>query len=94
MTRAFTIVLKAGSRLREFNFTRVYTDPRSCYCVDVVNDGNGWINFRVRQTENGQWEIFSDDALPEWVTAEKDKLEAALNEEASKVPVPWSTSFH
>ncbi len=92
MIRAFTIIVKAGDRLREFNFTRVDADKQPCYCVDVVNDRNTRINFYVREIESGQWEIFSDGALPEWVTAEKDKLEEALNKEAHKVPVPWSTS--
>jgi hypothetical protein len=84
MNLTFTKIIKAGNRLREFNFTPMFNDSCLKYSVDVTNEKSDRIYFQMNRTENEQWEITYNVLPPDWVMDEKYKLEEAINEEIKK----------
>ena len=85
MDLAFTITIKAGDKVREFNFTKIFNTPALKYNIDVVNDHNERISFLMEKKEDGQWQIVSNTAPPGWLMEEKWKLENAVNNEANRL---------
>lgn len=63
----FSRLLKAGGRLREFNFRKL-TDPieSGLYHVDVADDRGDRIIFRLAVTDAG-WQPQQMTSLPAWV---------------------------
>jgi hypothetical protein len=75
----FTKLLKANGRLREFNFRRSAIEGKIFFNVDVTDDRNNRISFRM-QKEDSTWKILPQE-LPLWITTnEKDLGELIENE--------------
>lgn len=71
----FTKLVKAGGRLREFNFRRL-AGSSELYHVDVSDDRGNRIIFKTRK-ENGVWKI-EDTALPKWVYEAEPHMKDAI----------------
>jgi hypothetical protein len=75
----FTKLLKANGRLREFNFRKSAIEGKIIFNVDVTDDRNNRISFRM-QKEDSTWKILPQE-LPLWITTnEKDLGELIENE--------------
>lgn len=68
----FTKLLKANGRLREFNFRRSAHEGKIIFNVDVTDDRNNRIFFRM-QKEDSTWRIQPQE-LPLWVTTNETNL--------------------
>ena len=76
----FTQLIKAGGRLREFNFRRMRQLEEEIFSVDTVDDRGNRILFYMHKDINGQWAI-TQQPLPAWVIENESKLnEEILNE--------------
>ncbi len=62
----FSKVIKAGDRLREFNFSKLTNDQADSYHVDVNDDRGKRIFFSMYRTSEGRWKT-SEEQLPSWV---------------------------
>ncbi len=75
----FTRLVKAGGRLREFNFRKLKTEGDELFNVDTVDDRGNRILFRM-QKKDGSWKLFSEQALPVWITENESKLGSEIDE--------------
>ena len=75
----FTKVVKAGDRLREFNF-RTLSVPKNLIHVDVSDERGSRHIFKMQRFEPDQWKI-EDQNLPEWIYEAQDGLSAAIQHE-------------
>jgi len=79
----FTSLVKAGGRLREFNFRKMKRNEESIFSVDTVDDrGNRLIFFM--QKENGTWTL-QPQPLPVWVTENEQMLGNEIETELQRV---------
>jgi hypothetical protein len=75
----FTRLVKAGGRLREFNFRKLRdTDPET-FTVDTVDDRGNRILFRMQKSGN-QWAI-QPQMLPRWIPENEALLHEAIEDE-------------
>lgn len=68
----FTRLIKAGGRLREFNFRKLRQLEEEIFSVDTVDDRGNRIIFYMHKKGNG-WTIIQQ-ALPVWITDNELKL--------------------
>ncbi len=76
----FTKLVKANSRLREFNFRMLPGTSNSLLHVDVPDDRGNRIIFKMQKAENNQWKIV-EEGLPAWVAGNENLLNEAIAEE-------------
>jgi len=76
----FTRLIKAGGRLREFNFRKMRQFEEEVFSVDTVDDRGNRIVFYMRKNNNSNWSI-TQQVLPVWVTENEDKLSAEIDDE-------------
>lgn len=76
----FTRLIKAGGRLREFNFRKMRQFEEEVFSVDTVDDRGNRIVFYMRKNNNSNWTI-TQQVLPVWVTENEDKMAAAIEDE-------------
>jgi len=81
MNFAFTKIIKAGERQREFNF-RQMPGSDTAYHVDVSDDRGNRLIFKLTKEENGQMVIRGTEGgdLPKWIWDSTPKLQDAINE--------------
>ena len=70
-TVQFTLLIKAGGRIREFNFRQLKKALNLTFSTDVSTERNERIVFTIENTEE-KWR-FSPHGLPTWIT-ENEKL--------------------
>lgn len=75
MNIAFSKIIKADGRNREFNFRKLPADYPS-YHVDVTDDKGGRIIFSMHKSANGTWRMTAN-RLPLWISA----FEAMIGEQ-------------
>ena len=75
----FTKLLKAGDRLREFNFRRSTSDGIIIFNVDVTDDRNDRISFQLKKQETG-WKIQSPPLIP-WILSNEAGFHEIIEEE-------------
>lgn len=75
----FTKVVKAGDRLREFNF-RIISVPENLIHVDVSDEKGSRHIFRMHRSESAQWKIDNKD-LPAWIYEAEDRLSTVIQNE-------------
>jgi len=75
----FTKLVKAGNRLREFNF-RKFSDPVNFVHVDVSDERGSRLVFKMQRSEKDQWKI-DDKNLPDWIYEAEEKLSSAIQNE-------------
>ena len=81
----FTRLIKAGGRLREFNFRKLRgQDNQELFTVDTVDDRGNRILFRMQKNDNSQWTIIPQ-MLPSWIPENDEKLREAIEDELAKV---------
>jgi hypothetical protein len=79
MSTYFSKVIKAGERLREFNFRLVNRGMEPLYHVDVPDEKGNRIIFSMHKTEDGAWRT-SLQPLPSWVHDAENALATAIEE--------------
>jgi hypothetical protein len=75
----FTRLLKAGDRLREFNFRRSSVDGNTQFNIDVTDDRNNRISFQLQNQEK-EWKI-QPRTLPEWILDNEAVFHEIIEEE-------------
>ncbi len=84
-TVCFTRLIKAGGRLREFNFIRLGGNRQNIFDVDVVDNRFNRVMFKVQKDER-DWHIIQQADLPEWVSNAETELREIILEEISAPP--------
>lgn len=77
----FTRLVKAGGRLREFNFRKMRQLEEEVFSVDTADDRGNRILFYMIKSGNGGWAIAPNQPLPAWVTENEDKLREQIGDE-------------
>ena len=85
MSSYFSKVMKAGDRLREFNFKLASTNDDSRYTVDVPDDKGGRIIFTVFRNADDNWKVASQQ-IPMWVYDAEELFSEAIEENRKMVP--------
>ena len=75
----FTKLVKAGDRLREFNF-RKFASPANFIHVDVSDERGSRHMFKMLRSEEDGWKI-DDKNLPGWIYEAEEKLSEAIRGE-------------
>ena len=73
----FTRLIKAGGRLREFNFRKVNVDGEEVFNADTVDDRGNRILFRM-QKKDGRWVLSPLQILPQWITENEEKFNSEI----------------
>ena len=79
MSTYFSKLIKAGDRLREFNFRQASLYDDSRYAIDVPDAKEARIAFCMGKTTNGDWMII-DDSIPAWIHEAEKFLSEAIKE--------------
>lgn len=79
MSTYFSKVIKAGDRLREFNFRQASVSDNSRYSIDVPDDKGGRIAFSMYKNADGEWKIGAN-LMPMWVHDAEPVLAEAIEE--------------
>jgi hypothetical protein len=78
----FTCLLKAGGRLREFNFRKMKGPEGELFSINVCDDRGERILFQMQKEQNG-WK-FRQQQLPAWIVQQETKLHEAIEEELQR----------
>ncbi len=73
----FTRLIKAGGRLREFNFRKVNVDGEETFNADTVDDRGNRILFRMLK-KDGRWALTPLQVLPQWITENEEKFNSEI----------------
>lgn len=79
MSTYFSKVIKAGDKLREFNFRQTYLNDNSRYSVDVPDDKGNRIIFSIYKNADAEWKIAAQ-LMPMWVHNAEQELATAIEE--------------
>lgn len=79
MSNYFSKLIKAGGRLREFNFRQASMNDDSRYSVDVPDDKGNRICFSLYRNADAEWKI-SAMLMPLWVHDTEVQLAEAIEE--------------
>jgi hypothetical protein len=80
----FTRLIKAGGRLREFNFRKHKQHDDDVFSVDTGDDRGNRILFYMAKGDNGNWSIVKNQPLPIWITENEDKFREQIGDELQK----------
>ena len=80
MKAHFTKLIKAGNKVREFNFRRLPSASNNLYHVDFSDDRGHRIIFKVQKEEGGQWKVL-DQSVPQWIFDAEPALHTAIEED-------------
>ena len=75
----FSLLVKAGGRLREFNFRKLRHPDNEVFSVNVCDDRGDRLFFNLLK-EDKNWHI-SQNGLPPWVLQSEPGLQVAVEEE-------------
>ncbi len=75
----FTRLVKAGGRLREFNFRKLNGADTERFSINVVDDRGERILFQMVKQENG-WKLPTQQ-LPVWIEQSEKQLHQLIEEE-------------
>lgn len=75
----FTRLIKAGGRLREFNFRKMKRNEEYIFSVDTVDDRGNRIIFFMQQQDD-KWGIIPQP-LPSWIIENEDSLRSQIETE-------------
>ncbi len=79
MSTYFSKLIKAGDRLREFNFRQTNLNDDSRYTVDVPDDNGNRIVFSVFRNAGDEWRVAAQ-LMPMWVHNAEGELATAIIE--------------
>jgi hypothetical protein len=83
MSTYFSKVIKAGDKLREFNFRQTYLNDDSRYTVDVPDDKGRRIIFGIYKNADSEWKVAAQ-LMPIWVHNAETDLALAIEENNEK----------
>ena len=75
----FTRLIKAGGRLREFNFRKLKSPDEELFNVNVCNDRGDRIIFTMQKKEDA-WRIIPGQ-LPQWILQTENNLDEGIKQE-------------
>lgn len=75
----FSKIIKAGERLREFNFRQLSNDQNASYHVDVNDDKGNRLVFSMYRNSDGKWRTAAQK-LPIWIHNAEVILSEAIEE--------------
>jgi hypothetical protein len=75
----FSLLVKAGGRLREFNFRKLRNTGEEKFTVNVVDDRGDRILFTLEKTDSN-WHIPQNN-LPPWLMQGEPNIGQAVEEE-------------
>ncbi|HEV8507706.1 MAG TPA: hypothetical protein VGQ53_19985 [Chitinophagaceae bacterium] len=79
----FTRLIKAGGRLREFNFRKFTKENQDLFSVDTVDNRGDRILFRMQRSDNNHWSITQMEP-PTWIRENESLLDEAIETELHK----------
>ena len=79
MSTCFSKLIKAGGRLREFNFKPASANDDTRYLVDVSDDKGNRVLFSTYKNALGVWKI-SAQLMPLWIHDTEAALGQAIEE--------------
>jgi hypothetical protein len=79
MSTYFSKLIKAGDRVREFNFRRASLNDNSRYAVDVPDDKGNRILFSMYKNADNEWKVAAQ-LMPMWVHNAETDLANAIEE--------------
>jgi hypothetical protein len=74
----FTVLMKAGGLLREFNFTKSAGSTGSLFTIDVA-DIRGERHYLLFRQENSQW-ILKTTEIPDWIKEVVPKINERIQQ--------------
>jgi hypothetical protein len=74
----FTVLLKAGGLLREFNFRKSVGHTGNLFTIDVA-DIRGERHYLIFRQENNQW-IMKTTEIPEWIKEVVPKISERIQQ--------------
>jgi hypothetical protein len=77
MSTYFSKVMKAGERMREFNFRLASANDDSRYTVDVPDDKGNRVIFSMFKNADGDWKIAAQ-LMPLWIHEAETQLANAI----------------
>ena len=80
----FTRLIKAGGRLREFNFRKIRGQEQELFTVDTVDDRGNRILFKMTKDNGNRWTIVPQ-ILPSWIPENEDKFHEAIEDDLPKI---------
>jgi hypothetical protein len=83
MSTYFSKLIKAGDKLREFNFRQTYLSDDSRYTVDVPDDKGNRIMFSIYRNADAEWKVAAQ-LVPLWVHNAELELATAIIENNEK----------
>lgn len=78
----FSLLVKAGDRVREFNFRKLKGPEEEQFTVNVCDERGDRILFGMQKQE-GSWRI-SPASLPAWIVQNENRLGQAVEQELSR----------
>ena len=75
----FSLLVKAGDRLREFNFKKMRHPDEELFAVNVCDERGERIFFNMQKKE-ANWKIVPA-SLPGWVSQYENNLQQAIEKE-------------
>ena len=78
----FSLLVKAGNRVREFNFRKLKNPDEEQLTVNVCDERGDRILFDMHKRD-GNWRI-TPDGLPAWITQSEDQLRNAVEQELTR----------
>jgi hypothetical protein len=78
----FSLLIKTGGRLREFNFRKLKVPDQEVMAADVCTERGERVFFNLHKSETG-WEITTEN-LPAWIEQFKKNIHQAVDEEMLK----------
>jgi hypothetical protein len=82
MSTYFSKLIKAGDRIREFNFRQTNLNDNSRYSVDVPDDKGNRIMFSIYKNADHEWKVAAQ-LMPIWVHDAEFDLGKAIQENES-----------
>jgi hypothetical protein len=79
----FTRIIKAGGRLREFNFRKVRGLEPETFTVDTVDERGNRLLLRMQKNSDSRWAIIQQ-MLPVWIPETESKLHEAIEDELQR----------
>ena len=79
MSTYFSKLIKAGDRVREFNFRQASISDDSRYTVDVPDDKGSRISFSMYRNADSEWKVAAQ-LMPLWVHNAETDLASAIEE--------------
>lgn len=78
----FSLLVKAGNRVREFNFRKLRNPGEEQLTVNVCDERGDRILFDMHKSD-GNWRI-TPAGLPAWITQSEDQIRTAVEQELTR----------